>query len=67
MNKVINNDAVIINTNAYVRYDDLEKIRQKAIQQIKEDGVAILPAGFTAVIARRECLFNDTDAKGDKQ
>ncbi len=64
MSNVINNDAVIINTTLFCKAEQLEEIRKKAIQQIREDGVAILPTGFTAVFARRECLFCGTDMRG---
>ena len=55
--KVVKKDVVVINRTMFCTPEEAERIRQKVIKQIKEDGVAMLPMGFTAVVCERECLF----------
>lgn len=55
--KVVKKDAVVINRTVFCTQEEAERVRQKVIKQIKEDGVAMLPIGFTAVVCEREWLF----------
>ena len=61
MNKTINNDVVIINQTMNHRPDESKHVRDMIIKQIREDGVAMVPFGFTAMIAKRSCgmIIND--------
>lgn len=55
--QVVKKDAVIINRTIFCTPEEAERVRQKVIQQIRDDGVAMLPVGFTAVVCERDCLF----------
>ena len=59
MNKVIANDAIIINQTKFCSPQEAEKVRQMIIQQIHDDGIAMCPVGFTAVVADRELIYAD--------
>ena len=47
-------DAVILECNAFGI--DREKLRESVAEQLKENGVAVLPAGVRAVVVRRDNL-----------
>lgn len=55
--KVVKKDVVVINRTMFCTPEEAEAVRQKVIKQIKEDGVAMLPIGFTAEIVSRDCVF----------
>ena len=57
MNKMISNDAVIINQTKFFKPECAEYVREKVIKQIREDGVAMVPFGFTALIADRTLVY----------
>ena len=61
MNKVISNDAVIINQTKFCKPEEAEHVREKVMKQIREDGVAMVPIGFTAVIADRSFVMMEAD------
>ncbi len=45
-------DAVILECNAFEV--DREKLRESVAEQLKENGVAVLPVGVRAVVVRRD-------------
>ncbi len=47
-------DAVILECNALEI--DREKLRESVAEQLKENGVAVLPVGVRAVVVRRDNL-----------
>ena len=49
-----NYDAVILEINRFGI--DSEKLRESVAEQLKENGVAVLPVGVRAVVVRRENL-----------
>lgn len=55
--KKISKDVIVINRNIFCSPEEAERIRQTIIEQLKEDGVAMLPVGFTAVVAERDFIF----------
>lgn len=48
-------DAVILEFNENYKYNRKE-IRESVAEQLKENGVAVLPAGVRAVVVRRDNL-----------
>lgn len=55
--EIVKKDAVVINRTIFCTPEEAERVRQKVIQQIRDDGVAMLPIGFTAEIVSRDCVF----------
>jgi len=55
--QTISKDVIVINRNIFCTPEEAERVRQTVIEQLKEDGVAMLPVGFTAVVAERDFIF----------
>lgn len=54
---VARNDVVIIQAQFFMKYDEIKKIRDEVMKQIKEDGFAFLPPGFKATVIRRNKIY----------
>lgn len=59
--KHFNNDVVIINQTLAHKPDESKYVRDLVIKQIREDGVAMVPVGFTAIIAKRSFIIEVCD------
>lgn len=57
MSEVIRKNFVVINRTKFCSPEEAEKVRQTVIKQLKEDGVAMLPIGFTAIVGGADYIF----------
>lgn len=50
-------DVIVINRQCFCKNEVAEKVKKDVVRQLNEDGVVMLPNGFEAVIANRDCIF----------
>lgn len=53
---IIRNDAILIENHIFRKPIEHEAIRKEIMQQLEEDGLAIIPSGYSVQVAHREYI-----------
>lgn len=58
--------CLILKPEAYARREEMEKDRKKILSDLKEDGIAIIPAGYEVIRCELEEIPPYLEVEGEK-
>ncbi len=63
MSNIVRKQGLIIECNMFLKKDEQEQVRKSIMSQLKENGVAFLPSGFSVKTVDMDYVLVDCDGQ----